>query len=212
MNESSILYVFQRMSTRRFKYIALFMVQLAVLQLAFSLVFIQGFVNRDLTTIAIFVVNLLHVALVVALCISQYYQPKQNIFVKRLALCVYNMSAAVRFVMYASERVCSACGTLGAVRLGAALLENALSNVVYATIWRRVVLLPDGSDPDDPHYQLLDIERRKWFTFESNRRVTQTATVGDVETPIDVDDAKTEASERSMVSVDLHSNEIAKED
>jgi hypothetical protein len=118
----------------RFKVAAFLSALLSLTQLGFSLIFVTSVSPQPLITFAFTICSTLSLVLI---CASHNYSKGANMYVERIGLCVYHMLAAVKLVMFGSDALCASCHTAAVTRLCLALLENLLSNVVYAHLWRR---------------------------------------------------------------------------
>jgi hypothetical protein len=118
----------------RFKAAAFFSAFLSLTQLGFSLIFVTSASPQPLITFAFTTCSTLALVLISA---SHNYSKGSNMYAERIGLCVYHMLAAVKLVMFGSDVLCASCHTAAVTRLCLALLENLLSNVVYAHLWRR---------------------------------------------------------------------------
>lgn len=126
------------MKGRRFKFASIALIQTIVVQLGFSLLFIPGFAKKDPVTIATFCLVAFHTLLSIAICASHHYTEDEHYaFYERWGIVVYNMTAAAKLIAFSTEPVCESCHASGAVRIGAALLECGIANIIQAHVWRR---------------------------------------------------------------------------
>jgi hypothetical protein len=122
------------MTLWRFKISAFFAVLCSLVEMGFSLIFVTTVVVQPIVTFVFAIASSVSLILV---CASHNYANGKNMFVERLGICVYNMLAAVKIMMFASDVVCNSCTAAAVTRMVLAFAENALSNVIYAHIWRR---------------------------------------------------------------------------
>jgi hypothetical protein len=169
----------------RFKLAAVICVFSSFLQLGFSLVFVT---TPDAQPIVTFCVSGCATLLLILVSASHNYADGDNMFYERVGLTLYNMVSAVKLVFFASDVLCSACHATAAVRIGFAFLENAVSNVVQAHIWRRTEKEILNSFEWENETSMVALPRRSAVDAEAQREYNQQQDLHDT---VSIDDAST---------------------